>query len=27
MELFGEDGVETLTQEEWMARTRLDDEA
>jgi len=27
MTLFGEDGVETLTQAEWMARTRLPDEA
>jgi uncharacterized cupin superfamily protein len=28
MTLFGEDGVETLTQAEWMARTRLpEDEA
>jgi uncharacterized cupin superfamily protein len=26
MTLFGDDGVETLTQEEWMARTRLPDE-
>ena len=26
MMLFGQDGVETLTQEEWMARTRLPDE-
>ena len=25
MTLFGEDGVESLTQEEWMARTRLPD--
>jgi uncharacterized cupin superfamily protein len=27
MTLFGEDGVETLTQAEWMARTRLPDDA
>ena len=25
MELFGEDGVERLTQAEWMARTRIED--
>jgi uncharacterized cupin superfamily protein len=26
MTLFGEDGIETLTEAEWMARTRLPDE-
>ena len=25
MELFGEDGVERLSQAEWLARTRIDD--
>jgi uncharacterized cupin superfamily protein len=25
MEMFGEDGVERLTQAEWMARTRIED--
>ncbi len=25
MELFGEDGMERLTQAEWMARTKIED--